>query len=524
MPIPKPDKCKGCPFYELSPYITPYYYVKDSEVCIVAQAPGRHEEYGTKLVSTKYINGKQVEITESVRPQPLLGKSGKWLQDEFWSYTSISYNNTSRANIIKCRTYGKNDLPSIGSNKSVNGITPTMLKEAIEHCTRAYLYIPDSNKYILAMGGISLYALTKLEGSRNGIKDWRGWVLGSEYNSITNSNKILGFDNYYNPIRDDPYVKNIYSVIHIASLYQDPTLYRATVLDFIKFGKFVKGEWPILPPHMHINKQPESIPTYIGFDTEYDVSEGNKLEMWSLADVQGNIYVVDVLNTSFPSILDIQPGTTVVTQNGLVDLPHFTDVFNVSNIKLEDCMLGWATLFPGEPTNLDYMTSCVGKYNRHKHIRTTRDLYTKCFYAGLDVDTTLNYVWKYQLVQFTKDKLSWREYTLRRQPLLYIIDKFQKIGVEVYKERVEYLASLLDEEMSEIVERSKEVSGNPDFNIASHQHVGDAIYNDIYIRDRPVKVKRKKKSLTQAEVAIALAQEYLNNINESSNINEDKEE
>src|SRR5438445_9659978 len=173
MPVPKPEKCRGCVFETLSSYITPDYYVKDSEICIVAQAPGKHEEYGTKLVDTKYLNGRQVEITENVRPQPLIGKSGKWLQDTFWPYTNIPYKDVSRSNIIKCRPYGKNDLPSIGSNKSVNGITVTMLKEAIKHCTDAYLHIPDSVKYILAMGGISLYALTKLEGPRNGVRDWR---------------------------------------------------------------------------------------------------------------------------------------------------------------------------------------------------------------------------------------------------------------------------------------------------------------------------------------------------------------
>src|SRR6266853_1144756 len=249
MPISKPDACRNCPLDKLSSYITPDYYVKDSEVSIVAQAPGKHEEYGTKLISTKYIGGKLVEITESVRPQPLIGKSGKWLQDTFWPYTNIPYDKVSRANIIKCRPYGKNDLPNINSNKPVNGITVSMLKEAIQHCTKAYLHIPKSTNYIMAMGGISLYALTKLEGPRNGIKDWRGWVLGVEHNSITNDNKLLGFDSYYHPIRNDPYIRNIYPVIHVASLYQDPVLYRATILDFIKFGKFIRGEWPILPPH-----------------------------------------------------------------------------------------------------------------------------------------------------------------------------------------------------------------------------------------------------------------------------------
>ncbi len=509
--IPKPDKCKGCPFYELSPYITPDYYVKDSEVCIVAQAPGEHEEEGRRITGYVYKGGKKLEITESVRPQPLIGPTGKWLQDDFWPYTKIPYREVSRANIIKCRPHGKNDLPNINSNKSVNGITPTMLKDAINHCTKSYLNINNSNKYIIAMGGISLYALTGLEGSSNGITDWRGWVLGVSF--IFNAKQILGFDSYYHPIRNDVFISNIYPVIHIASLFKNPTLYRATVLDFIKFGRFVRGEWPIETPYMNINIQPESIPKYIGFDTEYDVEDNNRLEMWSLADVEGNIYVYDVQHTHVSNILPIQPGTTVVTQNGLVDLPHFIKVFDVTTIKLEDCMLGWATLFPGEPTNLDYMTSCVGRYNRHKHIRTTRDLDMKYFYAGLDADTTLNHVWKYQLMEFTKDKLSWQEYMLRRQPLLYIIDKFQKKGVEVYKERVEYVAELLDKEMEDIVERSKEVAGNPLFNIASHEQVSNAVYEGVYVKpvkEKPVRVKKSKGSTSSKQLKL-ISEEIIRN-------------
>ncbi len=508
MPIPKPDKCIGCPFYELSPYITPDYYVENSEVCIVAQAPGEHEEYGKEIVEYIYDNGRKVEMCDNVRPQPLIGPTGRWLKDEFWPLTRIPYDRVSRANIIKCRPHGKNDLPSIGSNKVVNGITPTILKEAIERCTRLYMHIPDSTKYIMAMGGISLYALTELQGSNNGITSWRGWVLGRD----TETKQILGFDGYYDPIRNDPFIKNIYPVLHIASLFQSPTLYRATMLDFVKFGRLVEGTWPLPIPHMHINIQPKSIPKYIGFDTEYDIYDNNRLEMWSLADVEGNIYVMDVRYSSSINILSVMSGTTVVTQNGLVDLPHFTEVFNVESIKLEDCMLAWATLFPGEPTNLDYMTSCVGAYNRHKHIRTTRDIREKYFYAGLDADTTLNSVWKYLLREFSKDTLSWQEYVLRRQPLLYIIDKFQENGIEVWRDRVNIVVELLNTEIESIKERSKEITGNPDFNIASHQQVGSAVYEGVYVTEGPVKVRRSTKLKSLAEEIMREAQEYLDSI------------
>jgi len=355
----------------------------------------------------------------------------------------------------------------------------------------------------MAMGGISLYALTGLEGVNNGITDWRGWVLGVDRNF--NNTQVLGFDSYYNPIRNDPYVKNIYPVIHIASLFQSPTLYRAAVLDFIKFGRLVRGTWPLQTPYMNINTQPERIPKYIGFDTEYDTSDNNRLEMWSLADVEGNIYVMDVQHSDSNDILPVMPNTTVVTQNGLVDLPHFTDVFNVERIRLEDCMLGWSTLFPGEPTNLNYMTSCVGSYNRHKHIRTTRNINDKYFYAGLDADTTLNSVWKYLLTEFSRDKLSWSEYTLRRQPLLYVIDRFQKRGIEVWSSRVDTVAEILDIEMEYIKERAKEITENPEFNIASHQQAGDAVYDGVFAKDKLIKSKRGKMLLTVAEEVIRQA-------------------
>jgi hypothetical protein len=327
------------------------------------------------------------------------------------------------------------------------------------------------------MGGISLYALTGLQGKDNGITNWRGWVLGKVRSDLhILDDQVLGVNSYYTPIRHDPHIINIYPVIHIASLFEKPTLYRATLSDFTKFGKLVREEWPQPLPDIHINEQPLSIPKYIGFDTEYDVEDNNRLEMWSLADVQGNIYVVDVTSSHGLPTLSIDPATTVVTQNGLVDLPHFRKVFDTSSIRLEDCMLAWSTLFPGEPTNLDYMTSIAGGYNRHKHIRTTRDRDAKYVYAGLDADTTLNHVWKYLLNHFKNDRQSWVEYVQRRQPLLGVIERFQNVGIEVWGSRVEEIRKILDIRMAIIQQMAKEITGNPAFNIASVKQVSEGIY------------------------------------------------
>lgn len=496
MPIKKPNACKGCPFYDKSEYITPDVMLKDSEVLILAQNPGEHEEQGLQLSGYQYINNRREEVTGKVRPQPLIGASGNWLRREFWPLTKLEYASTSRANVIKCRPYHSNELPSVNSTKPVKDITQKMLKQAIAHCTRAYLRIPPTVKHILAMGGISLYALTKEES----ITDWRGWIIGKDLQDKT---VTLGIDEYYTPMAGSTLytqLVNVFPVLHIASLFQNPTYYHATLVDFIKFGRLVRGEWPRNLPQMYINKLPDMIPSIIGFDTEYDVTQNNKLTMFSLASTDGRIYVVD-RDANFSRRL--QASTEVVTQNGLVDLPHLVKLFDVSSIKLQDCMIAHSVLWPGEPHNLDYMTSMYGRYNRHKHLRETNDKSTKYLYAGLDADTTLNHVWQGIMREFESDPLSYEEYKKRRQPLLSIINRFQSIGIEVDRERASLVSSLLDQEMQEIVREAREITNNEDFNIVSTQQAALGIYKGIYVneeeREKKERARVKKESKTEGK-------------------------
>jgi len=493
-PILKPSSCTNCPFYTLSNYITPDYIVPESSVLILAQNPGEYEESGRKIEKSYYSQGRKVEECSSIVPQPLIGLSGQWLQREFWPLTQLDYTKVSRANVIKCRPYNSNELPSVGSNKPVNGISVKMLKEAIQYCTHTHLKIPSTTQYILAMGGISLYSLTGQES----ITDWRGWCIGRESIQSTSAQSstgikptLYGITDYYNPLESK--ATKIFPTLHIASLPKQPKLYHATLYDFIRFGRLVRGEWPTTLPEIKINYVPSSIPNYIGFDTEYDPTDNNRLEMWSLADIAGNIYVVDSHITS--ELYNIPSSLTLITQNGLVDLPHFIPMVrdtDLSTITMEDCMLAHSTLWTGEPNSLDYMLSKYGRYNRHKHLRTTTDSNLKYLYAGLDADTTLNHVWRALLSEFKKDSLSWNEYKLRRQPLLHIISRFQSKGVQVWQERVQRIADLLDKEMASIIERAKLVTNNPHFNIASHTQLSHALYdNDMFSDPKTIKQRRR---------------------------------
>lgn len=513
----KPQKCDSCPFYSLSKHITPDSIVENSSILILAQNPGENEEKGSLVLNNR---GKYSQI-EQVRPQPLIGPTGEWLKRDFWPLTRIDYSSVSKANIIKCRPNNTNELPAIGSNKPINGITNKMLKEAIKHCTRNYLKIPINTQYILAMGSISLFHLTgeiKIEREdgdyeREGITDWRGSVIGVDLQEDI----LLGIKEYYTPMSGTtlfPRLVDVFPVLHIASLFQNPLYYTTTKLDFLKFGKLIRKEWPESIPDIKINELPKTITSTIGFDTEYQVPS-NELIMWSLSDLEKRTYVVDAAFSN--TFSNIPEELNVITQNGLVDLPHFLPLIPKDKkvkLKLKDCMLAHSVLHTGEPNNLGYILSKYGKLNRHKHLRTARDEQQKYLYVGLDAYTTLHHAWKGLLREFKEDSYSYQEYILRREPLLYIINKFQQKGLRIDQERVALVAGIFDKTLEEIEQKIKDLTGNKDFNISSPKQVSNAIYNNVM----ETEVLSKKKKSTKKEASI----ESTEKVEETSKVREVK--
>lgn len=505
MPIEKPESCNGCPLAKLSKYITPDKHVPGATVMILAQAPGEHEEQGLRLDGEGYRT-----YETKVRPQPLIGRTGRFMRQEFWKYTKLDYNTVSLANVIKCRPHNSNDLPNIGSNKAANGISTKMLKEAISYCTQRYLKIPESVQHIMAMGELSLYALTgeellhyrkheldsEDEEKKSTITEWRGWALG--YDKETQS--ISGLHDYYYPSSVGT-VLNIFPVVHLASLFQNDRYYHATLHDFQRFGRLVRGEWPEPLPEIKINTIPSKIPQTIGFDTEYDTRRNNALIMYSLADVEHNIYVVDVEYSR--ELTGVPEKLNLITQNGLVDLPHLLPIlpqsFKLSQLNMEDCMLAHSTVWTGEPNSLDYMLSKWGRFNRHKHLRLSHDPYMKYIYAGLDAGTTLNDAWYRLTKDFKRDKLSQEEYLLRRKPLLYPISQSQSIGIAVDQTRVSLVKEIFTEKIVAIEAEAQLLTGNPRFNIKSHQQVAEALYKGNYVLQKEKKESQSAQIRKRAE-------------------------
>ena len=513
LPILKPSGCNGCPLEKLSRYITPDYIVENSEVSILGQAPGQHEEEGLKLERNDYSYGRRNEITTPVTPQPLIGATGNWLRKEFWPLTRLDYSSVSRHNVIKCRPNGLNELPNIGSNKAINGISTKTLKQAIHHCSRAYLRFPTRTKYILAMGEVALYSLTgeELLNYRKGVDseeqdeksstvtEWRGWALGVDLVEHT----ILGLRDYYSDMAGSslyPRLITAFPVVHISSLFNSQRYYHATLHDFQRFGNLVRGTWPSTIPEIKINTPPKTIPDTIGFDTEYrelKVPSGarpkHELTMWSMADVERNVYVVD--SDYSRQLRGVPSQLNIVTQNGIVDIPHLLPIISTSlgscRLNVEDTMLAHTVKWTGEPYGLDYMLSKYGEFNRHKHLRETEDLWTKYFYSGLDAYGTLNNVWKGLLRDFSEDKLAWAEYCLRRKPLIPIIDKSQQMGLEVDQSRVELITTLLDQDLQRIKDEVESLV--PGLNLRSTSQMKALLYGNIVPVPKPAKAKRSKK-------------------------------
>lgn len=456
------SKCAGCPFADKSEYFIPDRFVKNSEILILAQNPGQHEEDGQKIIDKHWINGKLEEEVAEVRPQPLIGPTGYWIQHDFWPLTKldVDFNQVSKANVIKCRPDGTNELPKIESK---------VLRQAIAHCTREYLRLPESTRFVLSLGGVSWYYLTGMKSLQDKYGSYRGYSVGV-VNREHPTEEILGVTEYYDlhSVKD---TLTVFPTLHPASLFKNPKMHHAVLSDFAKFGRLVKGFWPRPLPNI-IRKQPDIFPKIFGFDTEYNPNNPDDLIMWSMADLEGNVYVVDAIDTTDMTIL---PGSIVVTQNGLVDMPHirkFIPERIFKTLNMEDCMLLHSVLHTGEPHSLDFILSMYGLYNRHKHLSNNNPY----LYAGLDADTTLNHAWRGMIKEAKVDRESWNVYATKRKPLIPIIDKNQTFGLKVDQEKVDIIVNIMTDRMYRLSQEAKLLTGNPNFKLSSHKQNSNFIF------------------------------------------------
>lgn len=471
--ITKPSSCVGCPFYTKGDYFVPDKMIEGSKVLILAQNPGKDEIEGHALSKRHWIgNGKYHDEFIQVRPQPLIGAVGQMLNTKFLPLSTLKREQVSVGNAIRCRPgtalgLAADELPAVTSKMRLE-TSKTDIVTAIRHCARVHLKIPASVTTVMAMGGVALYQLT----GHTDITNWRGYALRTDRQLVSQS-RAVDISTYHDLTqlrRTD--TLDIFATMHISALFKgmNKRYYGAVLHDFYKLGQLIKGQWPFgLPTWSDI--PPVRWPLYSSFDTEYN-PDTNELIRWSLCSAGNKLYCVEAQDT--PDAINIMPNSTVLTQNAIADINHLATIVDFSKVKIEDLMLAHATLHTGEPHSLNYINSVYGAFNRYKHLIHEDD--QAQLYSALDAYEPLH-IWRtYILPAFRKDRESYAVYKRFMLPLIPIINEAQQQGVRLNGQRLEEIQQLYEARLSEIRVESREVVGDPTFNIGGSKQMKEVLY------------------------------------------------
>lgn len=487
----KPSSCAGCPFEHYGRYYTPDVIVEDAEVFLLGQAPGDDEEHGKRYLGTEYgAYGKASEIYERTEPQPLIGKTGYLLDTRFLPLSGLSRQRISVGNALRCRPgldlgLEPNGLPPLTKTMKLESSKADIVK-ALRHCTAAHLHVPHSTKLVVTMGIYAMFALTGIQkedteyGQKHGVMEsWRGY--GVDVDSFESFRTID--TTTYHPFQSN---KRIFFTMHLAALYKgergnygeaesftgNRRFWHAALLDFSKIKAILAGTWPqaVLPTWSTV--PPALWPKHAAFDTEYLPEEGNKLTRWSLCDNAYNLYCVEAEDSPYGRI-PIEPGSVVLMQNALADIPHLRSIVDIHNVRIEDLMLADSVLYTGEPHSLNYIQSKYGTLNRHKHLSEDNPQ----FYSAIDSHQPLHMWLNHYIPEFKRDPLSWKAYRQYTMPLIQIIEKAQQRGCPVDTVKLAETRAILQARIDAYQEEARALTGNVQFNLGGRKYMQEVMYD-----------------------------------------------
>ena len=474
--LPKPDACKGCPFYSKGNFYVPDRVVEDSPLFFLAQNPGPDEEAGRKLKERHWLGyGQHWDDTEEVTPQPLIGTVGQLFNNKFLSRTHYARQDVSVGNAIRCRPGAglglkTDELPKLTSTMTLDTSKSDFVR-AIRHCTDAHLRIPEKTNMFVAMGAVALFALT----GQHSVIDWRGYVIRTTRHNVM-SHISVNVDKYHDvsqPQRGDDI--DVFVTTHIAGLYKgdNKRYYHATLNDFSRLHKFITKQWPHSLPTWHV-EAPDAWPAVSVFDTEYDPVT-QELIRWSLCKYDGGIsdlYCVEAINT--PGAIQVPFASTVIMQNALADIGHLSGIIDMSDVHIEDLMLAHAVLWTGEPHSLNYIASMYGAFNRYKHLNTDEPQ----LYSALDAFEPM-YIWTTAIMPaFRSDRQSWLVYRQYVLPLIPIINKAQQTGLRLDGSRLKFVRDLLQEQVNELQHKARQVTKEDGLNLGGRKDILRLIYGE----------------------------------------------
>jgi len=437
--IPKPSACHGCPFFGDGKGFVPDVINDQAEVFIYAQNPGGSEERGERWTGTNY---------EPFPSQPLIGKTGLEMERTYLPQAGLERSQVSLGNAFRCRYRHKDALPPL---KSV------IVRQALEHCHKAYFKLPAKTKIISVQGEYALYAMTQegMDKFRK-ISDWRGYAL--PFTPITLPRVIQ--TEIYHPAPSDVVVLPGY---HIAYTFRDPIARLITKNDWHKIRRVLNGKWPVRLPA--IKSGPPSVwPASSAFDTEY-VPTTRHFICYSLYDGK-TLRVSEELNGG---IITPDSHFIVIMHNASVDIPFLNRMVPGAQTTVEDTMYAHAVLWSDFDHDLGFLGSLYSSLNKWKHL----DRLNPKMYSAADAFGTWE-SWEQLKKELSRDPGSQSVYEIQKK-LIPIIMASEERGIRVNPTRSKeaYLERLA--KVERLRHRAEAIVGWP-INLASNPQVAHHLF------------------------------------------------
>ena len=243
------------------------------------------------------------------------------------------------------------------------------------------------------------------------------------------------------------------------------------------------------------------------FDTETTSLDVQKADLVGLAFSYkpGLAYYVHLPQRQEKTILEEfrpffeHPEIEKIGQNLKYDLSVLHQYNMPVNGPLFDTMLAHYLINPDMRHNMDIMAETylnyqpqsieelIGKKGKNQKTMREVDPVLAAEYAGEDADITL------RLAQVFKEKLgdssAAKVLAEIETPLVKVLAKMEMEGINLDREALSRLSEELAEDIANLDREIHELSGNPDFNIASPRQLGEVLFGEMELIAKPKKTK-----------------------------------
>ncbi len=205
-----------------------------------------------------------------------------------------------------------------------------------------------------------------------------------------------------------------------------------------------------------------------------------------------------------------------IGQNLKYDISVLSNYGVKVNGPIFDTMLAHYLINPDMRHNMDIMAETylayqtqsieelIGKKGKNQKTMRQVDPEKVAEYAGEDADITL------QLAAIFKEKLEPSTAKVLKDietPLVQVLSRMEMEGINLDREALSRLSKELEEDILRLDTEIHDLAGNPDFNIASPRQLGEVLFGEMKLLEKPKKTKSGQYS-TSEDILVDLAKEH----------------